>query len=139
MYNNISLWHRAKSDIEVVRVLLKASFQDELHLDIVAYHLQQAVEKLMKYQLEMHGVVPSRTHDLLVLADQFDKINLAVPQWIIDNAETFRDYATKTRYGTDLLASKRKLMELLKWIEAYLEENKPIETDEAGVKGIEEE
>ena len=120
MHNNISLWHRAKSDIIVSETLLATTFDGDLNLDIVAYHLQQATEKLMKFQLESQGIVPNRTFDLLILAYQFDVAEIEIPEWIISNAELFREYAIAARYGTNLLATRSKMIELLAYIKTYL-------------------
>lgn len=72
--------------------------------------------------------MPSRTHDLWVLFDQMDKANIDIPKWIIDNADLFRDYATKSRYGTDILASRRKMKELISYIGALVNDLKPSES-----------
>ncbi len=42
---------------------------DEVPLDTVCFHCQQAVEKLLKACLAANGQLPSRTHDLLALLE----------------------------------------------------------------------
>ena len=47
------LLDRAKKDLYSCKLHLQHYTGDELELDIVAYHLQQAVEKTMKFQLDI--------------------------------------------------------------------------------------
>ena len=48
--DNIDLLRRAKGDLRTVVEKL-ANIQDEVDIDIAAYHLHQTVEKCIKYTL----------------------------------------------------------------------------------------
>jgi HEPN domain-containing protein len=55
---------RADADFRTVEILLAAP---DAPLDISAFHLQQAAEKLMKAILTAHGIPFPKTHDLAAL------------------------------------------------------------------------
>lgn len=44
------------------------------------------------------------------------------PAWIMDYSETINNYATKTRYGTNLVAVKRKLHVIKAHTAIYLQQ-----------------
>ena len=49
-----TLIQRARVDLELAKENVTKT-DDELYLDISAYHLHQAIEKLLKFQIEMLG------------------------------------------------------------------------------------
>ena len=133
MIKGITLFDRAKADLESAQVMLSISQRDELFLDIAAYHVQQGIEKLVKYMLIEDGVRPLQTHDIDILIEQMEKAEIIVPPWVSENADILNSYATKTRYGTNLIATKRKITHLLNLAEEMLQSLKPesIEDDMA--------
>jgi len=106
----IDLLTRASFDLEVSIELLALPKADEKFLDIAAYHLQQCIEKVMKYTLAQHGVKFERTHDIEILCRQFIDAKIELPDWIFDNATLLTNYATQTRYGDSVLGVRRRLL-----------------------------
>ena len=112
MIKKIDLLRRAAADLAQIQPNLDNT-SDEVFLDIAAYHLQQLVEKTLKYYMAQHNIEFKKTHDFLVLCNQLDECGIEYPSWIYDNAETLTKYAEKTRNGEDLVGNRRKIKELL--------------------------
>ena len=53
---DIRLFRSARIDFEMAHVLWERPYNDEMILNNAAYHLQQAVEKVLKGALECVGV-----------------------------------------------------------------------------------
>ena len=59
-----NLLGRAEADISIARLLLSPSgnpTNDEMITDQAAYHVQQGIEKALKYQTEMMGIEYKKT------------------------------------------------------------------------------
>ena len=126
---NYSLLDRAKKDAWSARLVFVYWDGDELSYDIAAYHVQQAVEKSMKYVLSQNNVAFKKQHDAVLLKEQFEDNGIALPEWFLPNMDTLDKYVTQSRYGTDLVASRTKILELLDCVEEYI---KSIELEEQG-------
>lgn len=109
MPKGVTLLDRARADLTNVTYILASHQQDELQLDIAAYHVQQAIEKAVKFALQVKAVRFERTHDMDRLCTQCEKAGIQLPDWIYDNIDTLNAYATQTRYGSDIVASYRKI------------------------------
>ena len=74
--------------------------------NVAAYHLQQAAEKLLKYQiyklLDKTDNSKMYTHDLSRLMDYADsqKLDLVVPDYIRKHANMITDWEAGSRYDT---------------------------------------
>ena len=104
--------------------IVRYELSDEVQLDIAAYHVQQAVEKTLKFMLAEQGIAYKKTHSILTLLDQMDSANIAYPDWLYHNAETLTGYAEETRYSDNLVATKRKLIELVGLVDALIIEER---------------
>ena len=113
------LLQRAYMDLTLAQMIVSQPLSDELHLDMAAYHTQQALEKTMKYKIDSVGETFPFVHEIDVLYSRMEELGLNPPEWIWDNYTVFNNYATKTRYGENLVAVKRGLLELLAKVEAY--------------------
>ena len=58
---DIRLFRSARMDFETAKTLWKMTWEDEMILNNAAYHLQQAVEKVLKGALECVGVTVPNT------------------------------------------------------------------------------
>ncbi|MCL1846039.1 MAG: HEPN domain-containing protein [Defluviitaleaceae bacterium] len=123
----ISLYNRAVSDFKAGKILIQNMDADENIVDIAGYHLQQSVEKLLKFQIEMQGDEYPFTHDIAVLMDLVDD----VPEWVEEYCETLIKYGVKTRYSSLRVASKTIVLKLFGFLEKYIESIKPAETNDA--------
>ncbi|MGB9723480.1 MAG: HEPN domain-containing protein [Chloroflexia bacterium] len=63
-------FERGDHDLETAQLL----YDEGGHADVIAYHIQQAIEKYLKGYLVLHGQRPPRIHELdtlLALASEF--------------------------------------------------------------------
>ena len=123
MPNKIDLLRRVYADICQIKPNLD-NLSDDVFLDVAAYHLQQAVEKLVKYVMSQNNVIFNKTHDILELCQQMDDNSISYPDWVYNNAKILTNYATKVRFGEDLVGNRRKIEELLELVTEYYEQNK---------------
>ena len=82
-----TLLDKAKQNYEVANTLFQSlANDDEAYLNYVGYHLQQAVEIAIKYELSIHAVPYQKTDDithLIQLANQ-NGVDLNLPEYIDD-------------------------------------------------------
>lgn len=94
-------------------------------LNNAAYHLQQAVEKVLKGALECVGVTVPNTHKITKLISMVTNngANLTVTDWVDDHSEMLSEWETETRCNMDFLVEKRKLDRAMEEIDIFLREN----------------
>ncbi len=86
-----------------VELLLKKSAEDETVLTfavpdaIFEFHVQQAIEKLLKAMLTAHGVQYPYTHDLQALVDELTNIGETFPVFVVP-LHAFSKYGVAVRY-----------------------------------------
>ncbi len=115
------LLRKAASDLAAARML--AANADQLD-DVVAFHVQQAVEKAIKSALAVQGTEVPRTHDLSYLLELSMELGLAVPL-SLDEAEQLTPWAVATRYdevvtGLDRTAALTLAAAAVDWARAFV-------------------
>ncbi len=122
---DIRLFRSAKMDYETAAMIWKSSFYDELILNNAAYHLQQAVEKVLKGALECVGVTVPNTHKISKLVKMISDhgANLIITDWVDDHSEMLGEWEAQARYDMDFLVEKRKLDQAMKEIGVFLDIN----------------
>lgn len=55
---------------------------NEIAMEIIFFHLQQAVEKILKAILDFSGVVFKKTHDLFELSELANEKNIPLPDFV---------------------------------------------------------
>jgi len=120
--DKISLYDRAVGDYKLGKRALADAYEDEVLCDLAGYLLQQSIEKLLKFQIELQGDEFDFTHSISKLIDQ---VKNEVPDWIVTNREKLTSYNTKTRYSSVRIASITDLKEFYCNLESYLEKVKP--------------
>ena len=112
-------------DYQTARMIWERPYNDEMILNIAAYHLQQAVEKVLKGALECVGVTVPNTHKITKLIDMvYDNgANLTITDWLDDHSEMLSEWEVETRYNMDFLVEKRKLDRAIKEIQIFLTTN----------------
>ena len=118
----IDLLRRAAADMWNLELILNQNITDPVQLDIAAYHLQQVVEKTMKFEMSQNGVEFEWTHEIDVLINQMEDAGLKVNHWIKESASILTKYAVKTRYHSSLVAGRTNIEELLPKVKDYLEQ-----------------
>ncbi len=88
------LLRKAEQDIYVVdRIIDDPDSPDE----IIGFHAQQAVEKLLKAVLSFHAIPYRRTHDLVELIDLLVEHDVSLPD-SLEQARELTPFATEFRY-----------------------------------------
>lgn len=112
-------------DYETDVMIWRNPYNDEMILNNAAYHLQQAVEKVLKGALECVGVTVPNTHKISKLVKMISDngANLVITDWIDDHSEMLGEWEAQTRYDMDFLVEKRKLDTAIKEIQKFLAVN----------------
>lgn len=118
------LYLLAKSDFQFGKESYERLKQttDQLYLNKVAYFMQQAVEKILKFELEIHNIVYPKTHDIARLMDKCLENNIAVPEKLIEMDREITSWCTATRYDCDFYVSKRYLEKVIIELEEWFEQ-----------------
>ena len=119
---DISLYKRAVGDYKLGRKALEDAYTDDVMCDLSGYLLQQTVEKLLKFQIELQGDDFPFTHKIPQL---LDKVKGPVPAWIVDNREKLTSFEALTRYSSVKVASVTDLRIWYDQIEEYIAQLSP--------------
>jgi len=95
------LLRKAVVDLNSSKVIL-LSFEEgkiELDLEVIFFHLQQSVEKLIKAILDFNKIKFPHTHDLKNLIDILDDNNLNFIKEDTDSILLLSQYAVEGRYA----------------------------------------
>lgn len=122
---DIRLFRSAKADYETAVMIWKNPYNDEMILNNAAYHLQQAVEKVLKGALECVGVMVPNTHKISKLVKMISDngANLTVTEWVDDHSEMLGEWEAQSRNDMDFLVEKRKLDAAVREVRAFLDVN----------------
>lgn len=122
---DVRLFRSARMDYETAVMIWRSSYNDEMILNNAAYHLQQAVEKVLKGALECVGVTVPNTHKISKLIKMISAhgANLMITDWVDDHSEMLGEWEAQTRYDMDFLVEKRKLDIAVEEIRVFLEMN----------------
>ncbi len=102
-----NLLNRAEADIAIARLLLSPAgnpTNDEMITDQAAYHVQQAIEKALKYQTEMMGIPYKKTHNLIGLIVELERNGFKVSDKLKNKAYIISDWEASSRYNDDFFA-----------------------------------
>ncbi len=94
---------------ELAELLLRKARQDEFTLEklipdpaspdeVIGFHAQQAVEKMLKAVLALASIQYRRTHDLVELLDLLRESNISFPAQL-DEVRHLTPFAAAFRYG----------------------------------------
>ena len=106
----ITLLERAEGDLETVRRLLPSS-DDEVMIDICAYHCQQCAEKVAKFLILLEGKEYANDHR----SDQYlqDLDDSEAKELINTISHKIDGWATSIRYSRTPLSNKTAVTEVL--------------------------
>lgn len=121
------LAEKARGDeIAVDKLIDDAAVPDE----VIGFHAQQAIEKLLKAALAHRGVAPPRIHDLARLGALLEEDGAAPPP-AVREARRLTAWAVEFRYD-DVLAERLDrervrsgLADVRRWVDAALAEPSP--------------
>ncbi len=119
--NDKGLFQIARADLRLARLTL-TGLNDELALNMAAYHVEQAVEKLLKFSLNLSGVLYPATHNIGVLLDMLTDHRIRYPSWLDDVSYLLSSWSTQTRYNANFSVVRRDVMRMLELSEQWYEE-----------------
>ena len=119
----LNLLDRAFGDFNFAREAFMRYTSDEIQLDLIAYHLQQAIEKSLKFILSQNGVTWKFNHRMEDLYTIFINNNLSsvYPAWLKHYWTYLDSFVTETRYGSNIVATLSIITELLPKIDDMLQ------------------
>lgn len=122
---DVRLFRSARMDFETAYMLWEKPYNDEMILNNAAYHLQQAVEKVLKGALECVGVTVPNTHKITKLLEMITNngANLIITEWLDEHSEMLSEWEAETRYNMDFLVEKRKLDKAIREVRSFLDIN----------------
>jgi len=85
---------KADSDFKAAKVLARS---EEIPVEQALFHLQQAVEKLLKSLLSFAGIDPPRTHDIEALVGLCGQEGIELPEYVREFLK-LTPYAVEFRY-----------------------------------------
>lgn len=106
--------------------LIRNSIQneDEEMINLVGYHLQQAVELSIKYTLEMNGIEYPNVHrieDLIKLA-KATNVDLHINEYIKEHDALLSSWEANTRYIIGYLVELEKIDKAIPELKKYFNE-----------------
>lgn len=112
---------RVQADLVVSRFLLDNFSKPSAELDLAAYHMQQAVEKLIVHQILVVTTTYKKTHDINRLIAEASKHNILVPMNIKKMGKNLKIYESLGRYNSAFITDTNRLYEYYKDIEKYFD------------------
>lgn len=111
-----TLLDKARQNMDVANMIYSCSKGDEIYLNYIGYHLQQAVELAIKHGMECFGVEYPKTHDISQLIRKCNEENvpIGVTEYADDHSEMFTEWEAKTRYIKNYKLEARKIERALK-------------------------
>lgn len=106
--------------------LNKLAGDEDIPDEVIGFHAQQAIEKLLKAALANAGVTPPRTHDLKELTALIGEAGLTPPQ-VVTEARSLTPWAVEFRYEDlpeeklDRAATCATVGQIRKWVDELLE------------------
>lgn len=123
---------KASSDLKLARYAHGIE-DEELDIEIIFFHLQQAAEKYLKCLLSHHNVHFTKTHDLERLIAICEENAIALPAYVSDFVD-LNPYAVEGRYAMvcDDYSDADRYLNLLEQFRKYVDElvNPPVATVE---------
>lgn len=100
------LLHRARVKLENAESDYRKIGEDDAYLDDCCFNLQQGIELMLKYAIEIHGGEYVRSHDIRAQLNVLNKLGVEVPgmELLRQNAQTFNDWEASSRYKDNFVA-----------------------------------
>lgn len=118
------LLSRAESDLRMAKLAMDTG--DEYDLQVAAFHIQQAVEKLLKQVITDCGESYSKTHEIAALINKVPAKQTIVSGDTLDSLLRDEALLSKwervTRYDDPYMASRKLVAELYNKAEDFLSE-----------------
>ena len=109
----VTLLERAEKDLWQVDLNLQNFDNDDRTLDLIAYHLQQSIEKTLKFMLSERGVTWKKTHRMHEIHSYFVANGIDYPEEFKEYWRYLDDFESDTRYQADIVASMELINQIL--------------------------
>lgn len=121
--NDETLFDKARQNVDVARMIFSSSQGDEIYLNYVGYHLQQAVELGIKYGMECFGVEYPRVHDItqLILKCRDAGIDIGVTDYIDEHSEMFTQWEANATCINNYHLESRKITKAFEGVSRFLD------------------
>ena len=116
------LLDKARKDYNVVKELYRIN--DEMYLDICCYHIQQAIEKILKCSIELKGSRYEFTHNIARLYQDFIACGWEEIRDLQLMAGTLTDWEAGSRYKESYQTLEEKIQQYLEDLETEEGDNK---------------
>ncbi len=120
-----NLFDKALTNFDCAKIIRKSiNDDDEEMINLVGYHLQQALELSLKYTLEMNGVGYPTTHrieDLIKIAKN-NNVDLHINDYIKEHDALLTSWESNTRYIIGYLIELEKIDKAIPQLESYFME-----------------
>lgn len=101
------LMEKAHKDFDIVMMAKKEN--DEYYMDICCYHIQQAIEKLLKAFIELKGERYAFTHDVSRLYENYIQLGGKPISYLDLMGGTLTAWESGSRYKDSFFATMREL------------------------------
>ena len=89
-------------------LLAEKEFPDEYAVAAAEYHIQQAIEKILKGLILMYGETPEFTHNIAKLRVRLSKLGASLPEELADISDTLTFWESSVRYDPFIDFSDKK-------------------------------
>ncbi len=89
-------------------LLAEKEFPDEYAVTAAAYHMQQAIEKLLKGLILMYGETPEFTHNIAKLRVHSERLGIELSEELEDISDTLTAWESTIRYDPFIDFSEKK-------------------------------
>ena len=107
-------------NIESKYVRLALAGNDEMDLNIAAYHCHQAIEKTCGYIAQRLGIRSLREHKIEKWVSYLKEYSVDVPIIIEQNAAEISEWESKSRYNINFYASAQLISQIINEVEQWL-------------------
>ena len=114
-------YDKALANFKHAKIVYAFARDDDEQLNLIAYHLEQALELAIKYILFMNGAPIQKTHDIDQLINYATKnnIELYLNEYLLEHAEAISNYESKTRYIMGYSVAIKQVKNLIQALDDY--------------------
>ena len=88
--------------------LAERDFPEEYAVSAAAFHMQQAIEKLLKGLILINGEEPAYTHNITKLIGHCQRLDIEIPEELNDISDTLTLWGTSSGYDPYMEFSQKK-------------------------------